>query len=133
VFSINKHILDAEAQRALWIRENVGGVFLTSGKEKKREVMLMILKNWDWLETIDRHQPRPFAYLLPLSGRSPKLDPPRSRSHEAAYCRWRVRSLHKVLMRVAFATATEWVARLLRRAARSTAGRRTASPRPRFR
>jgi hypothetical protein len=75
VFSINKHILDAEAQRALWIRENVGGVFLTSGKEKKREVMLMILKNWDWLETIDRHQPRPFAYLLPLSGRSPKLDP----------------------------------------------------------
>jgi hypothetical protein len=74
VFSMNKHILDAEAQRALWIRENVGGVFLTSGREKKREVMLLILKKWDWLETIDRHQPRPFAYLMPLSGRSPGLD-----------------------------------------------------------
>jgi hypothetical protein len=75
VFSINKRLLDAEAQRAMWIQENVGGVFLTSGKEKKREVMLLVLKKWDWLESIDRHQPRPFAFLIPLSGRSPKLDP----------------------------------------------------------
>jgi hypothetical protein len=39
VFSCNRRLLDAQAQRDLWIREKVGGVFLTSGQEKRREVM----------------------------------------------------------------------------------------------
>jgi len=79
VISCNKAILDAEAQRELWISEKVGGVFLTSGQEKKREVVLWILKKWDWLETIDRRDLRPFAYLASLTGK-PKRDsrvPPR--------------------------------------------------------
>lgn len=74
VISCNKAILHAEAQRELWIGENVGGVFLTSGQEKKREVVLWILKKWDWLETIDRRDLRPFAYLASLTGK-PKRDP----------------------------------------------------------
>jgi hypothetical protein len=74
VLSFNKAILETEAQRELWIAERVGGVFITSHKEKKREVMLLILKKWDWLETIDRHERRPFAYRMPLSGTA-RLDP----------------------------------------------------------
>ncbi len=74
VFSCNTAILRAEAQRDLWIRARVGGVFLTSGQEKKREILQLILKKWDWLETIDLHEPRPFAYLMPLSGKNPKRD-----------------------------------------------------------
>jgi hypothetical protein len=80
VFSCNKHLLDADAQREMWIRENVGGVFLTTGEEKKREVMLLILKKWDWLETIAKHEPRPFAILMTLTGktkRDPRVPPAR--------------------------------------------------------
>lgn len=74
VFSCNKNLLEAEAQREMWIRENIGGVFLVTGQERKREVMLLILKMWDWLETIARHEPRPFAMRLTLTGRA-KRDP----------------------------------------------------------
>ena len=74
VLSCNKWILEAEAQRELWIRENVGGVFFTSGQEKKRDLVMWILKRWEWLQTIDTHETRPFAYLTSLTGR-PRRDP----------------------------------------------------------
>jgi hypothetical protein len=35
VVSCNTRILDAEAQRNLWIAEGVGGIFLTSGPRKE--------------------------------------------------------------------------------------------------
>ena len=75
MFSCNKAILEAEAQRDLWIREKVGGVFLTTGRERKREVMQLILRKWDWLETIHRYEARPFAYLMTLSGELQARDP----------------------------------------------------------
>jgi hypothetical protein len=73
VFSSNKEILDADAQRELWIQWNVGGVFLTSGEGKKLDVMMLILKRWHWLEEIDATVTRPFAFLLPMRGR-PRRD-----------------------------------------------------------
>jgi hypothetical protein len=68
VVSCNVRILDAEAQRNLWITEGVGGVFLTSGHEKKLDVLRLMLRKLDWLEAIDREVARPFAYLLPMRG-----------------------------------------------------------------
>lgn len=73
VFSANTGILEADAQRSLWIEHNVGGVFLTTGQENKVEVLKLVLRRWDWLEGIDAKQPRPFAYRLSMRGR-PKLD-----------------------------------------------------------
>lgn len=74
VFSSNKEILDADAQRDLWINCDVGGVFLTSGQGKKLEVMMLILRRWQWFEEIDSTIKRPFAFLLPMNGR-PRRDP----------------------------------------------------------
>jgi len=78
VFSCNKNLLNAEAQREMWISENIGGVFLTTGQERKREVMLLILRKWDWLQTVARHEPLPFAINLTLTGkatRDPRVPP----------------------------------------------------------
>ena len=68
VFSCNKGILEAEAQRQLWIENNVGGVFLTSGQERKADVLLLILRRMDWLREIDG-SPRPFAYTVTIHGK----------------------------------------------------------------
>ena len=75
VLSSDTGILDADTQRELWISENVGGVFLTTGQENRVKVMQLLLRKWDWLETIDKKQQRPFAYLMPISGRGIRLDP----------------------------------------------------------
>lgn len=69
VFSCNKEILRAEAQRELWINENVGGVFLTSGQERRIDLLLLVLKKLDWLREIDNKTPRPFAYLMNIHGK----------------------------------------------------------------
>ena len=69
VFSCNKGILEAEAQRELWIHHEVGGVFLTSGQEKKADVLLLILRRLEWLRDIDEQTPRPFAYTTTIHGR----------------------------------------------------------------
>lgn len=69
VFSCNTAILAAEAQRALLIEHRVGAVFLASGQERKLAVLRLILNRWDWLEQIDAHEERPFAYMLSISGR----------------------------------------------------------------
>ncbi len=68
VFSCNKAILDAEAQRNLLISEKVGAVFLTSGQEKKIDLLLLVLKKLDWLSEIDEATPRPFAYTITIHG-----------------------------------------------------------------
>ena len=69
VFSCNKAILTAEAQRQLWIDHKVGGVFLTSGQERKADVLLLILRRLQWLQEIDEKTPRPFAYMTTIQGR----------------------------------------------------------------
>jgi hypothetical protein len=69
VFSFNTGILYAEGQRSLLISERVGAVFLTTGRARSVDVLRLILNEWSWLETIDVSTPRPFAYLLTLSGR----------------------------------------------------------------
>ena len=68
VFSCNKNILESEAQRELWIEHKVGGVFLTTGQEKKADVLLLILRRMMWLEDIHVNTPRPFAYTTTIRG-----------------------------------------------------------------
>ena len=68
VVSCNREILRAEAQRNLWIQHEVGGVFLTTGQERKRDVLLLILRRYDWFEQIDAVK-RPFAFTTTVNGR----------------------------------------------------------------
>ena len=74
VFSFNTGILYAEAQRSLLVSERVGAVFLTTGQARSVDVLRLLLNQWAWLETIDVGTPRPFAYLLTLSGRKTPVD-----------------------------------------------------------
>ncbi len=69
VFSGNRQILESEAQRQLWIDNKVGGVFLTSGQEKKADMLLLLLRRMAWLEDIHANTRRPFAYTTTIQGR----------------------------------------------------------------
>lgn len=68
LLSCNIGILEAEAQRNLLIRENVGVVFLP-GQATRLQVLRLIVSKWEWLNSIHEHEPRPFAYVMALSGR----------------------------------------------------------------
>ena len=74
VFSCNTGILVAEAQRNILIEERVGAVFLTTGEVRSRDVLKLILNQWEWLEWIDETEERPFAYLITISGRKTLVD-----------------------------------------------------------
>ena len=90
VFSCNKAILEAEAQRKLWIENKVGGVFLTSGQERKIDVLMLILRRLEWLRQIDEQVARPFAYMMDIRGNRRKQplsmlgDRPTDEAHQDA-------------------------------------------------
>ncbi len=73
-FSCNRAIIDTEAQRELVRSSGLGIIFLTSGQERSVAVLRRILSRWAWLETIERSEQRPFAYLFPMAG-TPRRDP----------------------------------------------------------
>lgn len=75
VVSCNRAILESDAQRALLQEHNVGAIFFTTGRAPSFNLLRLILRKWEWLQQIDRTVPRPFAYLMPPSGRKPQLDP----------------------------------------------------------
>ncbi len=76
VFSCNKAILETEAQLDLWLKHEVGGVFLTTGQERKDDVLLLILKRMAWFKEIHESSTRPFAFTTTIHGkwRQVKLD-----------------------------------------------------------
>ena len=71
--SANKHMLDVQSERDTIISEKVGIVFITDGQMKRPDLMLLLLKKWDWFETIDKEEQRPFAFYLYPSGRTRKI------------------------------------------------------------
>jgi hypothetical protein len=74
VFSQNYHMLENEAEFELIVSENIGIVFLTNGSAKAWESFRLIQAKWTWLQEIDRHEPRPFAFLVDLGGRVRQYD-----------------------------------------------------------
>ena len=69
VLSCNKRMLKVMAERNIILRERVGIIFLTSGEERPREVLLRLLKKWDDLELLWNTTPRPFARFLSANNR----------------------------------------------------------------
>ncbi len=72
VFSANKRMLKAPEERNTIIREKVGIVYLTSGEEYIDKVLWLLLVKWKWLQDIDKHEQRPFAYFVSPKGRITK-------------------------------------------------------------
>ncbi len=68
VFSLNKGMLLIPEERDAIIRNQVGIVYLTSGQVPIRQMLLLLLKRWEWLEEIDQ-QPKPFVHFLSPSNR----------------------------------------------------------------
>ncbi len=62
-------MLKVTAERDTIIRERVGIVFLTSGEEQPRRVLLRLLQKWRDLELLWRSTPRPFARFLSANNR----------------------------------------------------------------
>ncbi len=73
VFSCNKQILKTAKEREIIIKERVGIVLKTSGHEKRAYVLRLVLNKWDWLQYIDEHVQRPFAFYLYPSGRTSQV------------------------------------------------------------
>jgi hypothetical protein len=73
VISCNTGILRAPAQRELLINNKVGIVFLTSGQERKADVLRMLLNKLKWFEEIDAQVPRPFAFTITIKGRAKRI------------------------------------------------------------
>jgi len=71
-FSANKRMLQVTEEVETIICEKVGIVFLTSGEEHLDKVLWLLLIKWKWLEDIDEHEQRPFAYFLSPNGRIKK-------------------------------------------------------------
>ena len=57
-------MLKVAAERDAIIRERVGIVFLTSGEEQPRKVLLRLLQKWPDLEVLWETTDRPFARFL---------------------------------------------------------------------
>ena len=74
VISCNKAILEVEAQQALLVAESVGAVFFASGQEKQMAMLRFLLNQFEWLEFIDVNEPRPFAYIVSVSGHIRQVD-----------------------------------------------------------
>lgn len=70
--SANKDMLNVKDEKDTIIAEKVGILFITEGQMKRPELMLLLLKKWHWLETIDKDEQRPFAFYLYPSGRTKK-------------------------------------------------------------
>jgi hypothetical protein len=71
--SCNKNILDVPEEKDSIILNNVGIVFLTSGDMHPKDKLLLVLKKWEWMETIDTAIKRPFAFFLSPSGQIKKM------------------------------------------------------------
>lgn len=81
VISCNTEILNVETERNTIQRERVGILFLTSGQESSPNILRVLLNRWKWLEDIDSHVERPFAYTLRINGtrRPIPIEPMRKR------------------------------------------------------
>ncbi len=68
VFSTNKRMLLNTHEREAIVTSGLGIVYLTHGEERLRNVLLLLLRKWAWLERI-AEGPKPFAYFLYPTGR----------------------------------------------------------------
>lgn len=67
--SCDKQMLQDVNERAALVSYHVGIVFFTNGEMPARDMLRVVLNQWDALEALDRGTPRPFARFLSPNGR----------------------------------------------------------------
>lgn len=68
VFSANKRMLQVPSEREVIIGAKIGIVYLTKGEEHLPDVLSLLLRKWDTLETLNKTVTRPFARFLSPQG-----------------------------------------------------------------
>ena len=63
-------------ERAALVTAGAGVVFTTTGDRPAYDTLKLLLNRWDWLREIDRHEARPFAFVLPFAGPPKKVPLP---------------------------------------------------------
>jgi hypothetical protein len=71
--SCNKDILNVPEEHDTIVDNNIGIVFFSTGNIHPKDKLLLILRKWRWLETIDGTEKKPFAYYLYLTGQTRKV------------------------------------------------------------
>jgi len=66
-------VLQVPAERAALVAAGLGIVFIEAGQRPRWEVLRLLLARWEWLKQIDAHEPRPFAFILPIRGKPRQL------------------------------------------------------------
>lgn len=71
--SCNKDILNVPEEYDVIINDKIGIVFFSTGNIHPKDKLLLILRKWHWLETIDETESRPFAFYLYLTRQPRKV------------------------------------------------------------
>jgi hypothetical protein len=71
--SCNKNMLSVPEERDAITNNRVGIVFFTSGNLHPKDKLLLILRKWQWLETVDAAEEKPFAFYLYMTGQTRKV------------------------------------------------------------
>ena len=71
--SCDKKMLENAEERAVILKEKVGIVIITTGSEDAVKLLLLLLKELDWLQKINKEVTRPFAFTLNLSRRKKQV------------------------------------------------------------
>ena len=67
--SCDKKMLENTEERSVILREKAGIVFITTGNEDSVKLLLLLLKELDWIRKIHAEVKRPFAFTLNYSRR----------------------------------------------------------------
>ena len=67
--SCDKKMLENAEEKSVILREKAGIVFVTTGNEDSIKLLLLLLKELDWLRKVHEGVTRPFAFTLNLSRR----------------------------------------------------------------
>ena len=71
--SCDKKMLENAEEESVILKEKAGIVFITTGSEDSVKLLLLLLKELDWLRIIHEEVPRPFAFTLNLSRRKKQV------------------------------------------------------------
>ena len=71
--SCDKKMLENPVERSVIHKEGAGIVYITTGNEDSVKLLLLLLKELEWLQKVDEEVKRPFAFTLNYSRRKKQV------------------------------------------------------------